>query len=190
MPFQHLLRDPIIIVLLIASLASWVLIIDRLLALRRSASADRAFRQGGENGGSALGMLARLRDEHAGSGREHLATLMDTAITGCRHRLEGSLPVLGVIGSTAPYVGLLGTVIGIIQAFRDIMAQNMMSAGVVASGIATALVATACGLGVAIPAVAAYHLMSAAINRRVAEWEETAAQWLPKEEADEPVARA
>jgi biopolymer transport protein ExbB/TolQ len=179
---HHLLHDPVLLILLAASLASWGIIIDRLLAFRRGIGADRAFLQGREAPGSLLGQLAALRDEHAGSGREHLATLMDTAITARRHRLEGGLPVLGVIGNTAAYVGLLGTVIGIIQAFQAMKVQNMMSAEVVASGIATALVATACGLAVAIPAVAAYHLFTAAINRRVAEWEETAAQWLPKEE--------
>jgi biopolymer transport protein TolQ len=181
MPLQHLLHDPVILVLLAASLGSWAIILDRLLALGRCLGADRAFRRGREAQDAVLGQLARIRDAHAGSGREHIATLMDTTITGARHRLEGWLPVLGVIGNTAAYVGLLGTVIGIIQAFQSMKVQNTMSTEVVASGIATALVATACGLGVAIPAVAAYHLFSAAINRRVAEWEETAAQWLPKE---------
>ncbi|OPZ85749.1 MAG: Biopolymer transport protein ExbB [bacterium ADurb.Bin429] len=189
MPIQHLLHDPVILVLLAASLASWVIIIDRLLALARCRGTDRAFAQGRISSG-VLAHLASLRDEHISGGREHLATLMDTAITVARHRLEGWLPVLGVIGNTAAYVGLLGTVIGIIQAFQAMKIQNTMSTEVVASGIATALVATACGLAVAIPAVAGHHLLSAAINRRMVEWEDTAAGWLPKEEAHEPVARA
>jgi biopolymer transport protein TolQ len=112
---------------------------------------------------------------------------MDTVITLQRERLEVTLPLLGVIGSTAPYVGLLGTVVGIIQAFQAIMKQGNMSTSTVAGGIATALIATAMGLAVAIPSVAAHHLFTSAINRIVSGWEAAVAAWLPggKEEAHE-----
>lgn len=180
MPFHHLTRDPVLILLLAASLVSWMLILDRLLALHRTTRGDEAFRQGRPAPGAALAALRSEIDRYGDSGRDHIATIMDTAITLQRQALERSLPLLGVIGSTAPYVGLLGTVIGIIQAFQAIQVQNNMSPSVVAGGIATALIATAMGLAVAIPAVTAHHLLSAAITRLVSRWEATVAEWLPE----------
>jgi biopolymer transport protein TolQ len=192
MPFQHLLRDPVLLILLIASLVSWAIIVDRLLALRRARRGDAAFRCGLEASGSPLAQLNVEMRRHHGVDYARLLTMMDTAITQQRERLEKMLPLLGVIGSTAPYVGLLGTVIGIIQAFQAIHTHNNMSTSVVAEGIATALVATAMGLAVAIPAVAAHHLLTAAINRLAAGWEAAVAERLSareeKEAAHEPVA--
>jgi biopolymer transport protein TolQ len=76
--------------------------------------------------------------------------------------LERSLNVLATIGSNAPFVGLLGTVLGIMKAFRDLSMNTAGAAGneVVMAGIAEALVATAVGLLVAIPAVIAYNAFS------------------------------
>lgn len=188
---QHISRDPVIIILLLASLASWAIIVDRVLVLLLSAAADRAHAAGRAAPGAPLARLAAILTEHPGKGREYLAGVLDAAIVAQRQRLEGLLPVLGVIGSIAPYVGLFGTVVGIIQAFDAIKANNVMSPAVVSGGIATALIATAAGLGVAIPAVAAHHLLTAAINRRAAAWEAAAACWLPDEEArDESLTRA
>lgn len=72
-------------------------------------------------------------------------------------KLEAYLPVLGTVGSTAPFIGLLGTVIGIIKAFRAISISIVGGPQVVAGGIAEALINTAVGLFVAIPAVIAYN---------------------------------
>jgi len=179
MPMHHLWYDPVILVLLVASVASWVMIFERVLTVVLSARADRAFTPDSPIDSSPLATCYAERQRYAGAGREHLATLLDAAILTQRQRLEGSLAVLGVIGSTAPYVGLLGTVIGIIRAFQAISTANNMSPSVVSSGIAMALVATAAGLAVAIPAVAAHHLLKAAIARRVAAWETIIATWLP-----------
>ncbi len=182
MPVGHLVHDPILITLIAASLASVAIILDRVFVLRCAARADREFASRGAQDGaptSALGRLAAEARAGEGSSHEHLATVMETAMARERELLEGPLPVLGVIGSTAVYVGLLGAVMGIIRAFRDIQAHNNMSPSIVAGGIATALVATAAGLAVAIPAVAAHHLIVVAINRRVWEWERVVAKWLP-----------
>jgi biopolymer transport protein ExbB len=179
MPFNHILRDPVVIVLLCASLVSWVIIIDRLLSLHRARRSEQI-----------LAGLRQVIEANASVGRDHLLILLDAAIAAQKQRLEGLLPVLGVIGSTAPYIGLLGTVIGIIQAFAAIQAHNVMSPSIVAGGIATALVATAAGLAVAIPAVAAHHLLTNAIQRQVASWEATVAGWLPTEEQHEPLTLA
>src|ERR1019366_3930006 len=72
---------------------------------------------------------------------------------------------LGTIGSVAPFVGLLGTVVGIIHAFKAIAENAGGGPGVVANGIAEALITTALGLFVAIPAVVAYNLLSRKIER-------------------------
>ncbi len=71
--------------------------------------------------------------------------------------LENNLVILGTVASTAPFIGLLGTVLGIIQAFRAISMSLGGGPSVVANGIAEALVTTAAGLIVAIPAVVAYN---------------------------------
>jgi biopolymer transport protein ExbB/TolQ len=195
MTFQNLLRDPVLVILAVASLVSWALIVHGAAVIRKAAREDHYILPADEKATDTP--LARLWSElkrNQGSDRDHLLTVMDTSIALERHRLDRNLPLLGVIGSTAPYMGLLGTVIGIIQAFQSIQAQNNMSPSVVAGGISTALIATAMGLAVAIPAVAAHHLLAAAVNRRVSEWEAVVAEWLPKTNSiggpNEPVSRA
>jgi len=83
------------------------------------------------------------------------------------HKLERGLPFLATTGSSAPFIGLFGTVVGIMNAFRDIGASGSASLAVVAPGIAEALVATAIGLFAAIPAVIAYNYLGARVNRLV-----------------------
>lgn len=78
--------------------------------------------------------------------------------------LSHNLPVLATAASTAPYVGLFGTVLGILSAFRDIAQTGQTGASVIAGGISEALTSTALGLGVAIPAVMAYNYFSARVN--------------------------
>ena len=75
------------------------------------------------------------------------------------------LPLLASIGSTSPYVGLFGTVWGIMNAFTGLSTLDNVSLAVVAPGIAEALVATAIGLFAAIPAVAAYNYFNNRVNR-------------------------
>ncbi|MBI4056375.1 MAG: MotA/TolQ/ExbB proton channel family protein [Elusimicrobia bacterium] len=74
-----------------------------------------------------------------------------------RLKMERFLVVLGTLGNTAPFIGLFGTVVGIIKAFRDLALSGTGGPAVVAKGIAEALVATAAGLVVAIPAVIIYN---------------------------------
>ena len=80
-------------------------------------------------------------------------------------RLESYLPFLATTGNITPFVGLLGTVMGIIDAFREIGAQGTASISAVAPGVAEALVATAAGLFTAIPAVIAYNYFLSRIRR-------------------------
>ncbi|HEU4683647.1 MAG TPA: MotA/TolQ/ExbB proton channel family protein [Nitrospira sp.] len=80
-------------------------------------------------------------------------------------RLESSLPFLATTGNITPFIGLLGTVMGIIDAFREIGAQGTASIAAVAPGVSEALVATAAGLFTAIPAVIAYNYFLTRIRR-------------------------
>ena len=74
------------------------------------------------------------------------------------------IPFLATVGSTAPFIGLFGTVVGIMKAFRDIGAQGSAHLATVAPGIAEALIATAAGLAAAIPAVIAYNYFGSRIK--------------------------
>jgi len=80
-------------------------------------------------------------------------------------RLDASLPFLATVGSTSPYVGLFGTVWGIMNSFRSLSSAKQATLAQVAPGIAEALVATAMGLLAAIPAVVAYNRFSTSIDR-------------------------
>jgi len=96
--------------------------------------------------------------------RARLATAMGAAVSAEIDKLSERLNWLATIGSVAPFVGLFGTVWGIMKSFTDIAAQQNTSLGVVAPGIAEALFATALGLFAAIPAVIGYNRMTHAIN--------------------------
>jgi biopolymer transport protein TolQ len=97
--------------------------------------------------------------------RSRLAQTMHSAIGAEVDRLADRLNILATIGSVAPFVGLFGTVWGIMRSFSDIAGANNTSLAVVAPGIAEALFATALGLFAAIPAVIAYNRMTHGINR-------------------------
>lgn len=91
--------------------------------------------------------------------------------TRCQENVEADLRrglgVLASVGSVAPFVGLLGTVIGIINAFEGIATDNSSGIGAVAAGIAEALIVTAIGLAVAIPAVLAFNGLNARVEAEV-----------------------
>lgn len=96
---------------------------------------------------------------------------MDVAINKEAEKLQKGLAVLATVGSTAPFVGLFGTVWGIMNAFVEIADQQSTNLAVVAPGIAEALMATALGLLAAIPAVIFYNKLTADGDRIVAGYE-------------------
>jgi biopolymer transport protein TolQ len=100
-----------------------------------------------------------------GGTRERLAVAMGAAVAQEVDRLSERLNALATIGSVAPFVGLFGTVWGIMRAFTGIAQAQNSSLAVVAPGIAEALFATAIGLFAAIPAVIAYNRFSHGVNR-------------------------
>jgi biopolymer transport protein TolQ len=97
--------------------------------------------------------------------RSRLAVAMHSAVAVEMDKIAARLNILATTGSVAPFVGLFGTVWGIMRSFSDIAGANNTSLAVVAPGIAEALFATALGLFAAIPAVVAYNRMSFGINR-------------------------
>jgi biopolymer transport protein TolQ len=100
-----------------------------------------------------------------GGTRERLATAMGVAVALEVEKLSDRLNVLATVGSVAPFVGLFGTVWGIMRSFTGIAQAQNSSLAVVAPGIAEALFATAIGLFAAIPAVIAYNRFSHGVNK-------------------------
>ena len=97
--------------------------------------------------------------------RDRLATSMNAAVASAIDTISDRLNVLATIGAVAPFVGLFGTVWGIMRSFTAIAGEQNTSLAVVAPGIAEALFATAIGLFAAIPAVIAYNRLSHRVNR-------------------------
>jgi len=97
--------------------------------------------------------------------RERLATALGASVASEIDKISDRLNILATVGSVAPFVGLFGTVWGIMRAFNGIAQSQSTSLAVVAPGIAEALFATAIGLFAAIPAVIAYNRFSHGINR-------------------------
>ena len=101
----------------------------------------------------------------SGTQVEAFRLILDAEAIAERERLGRYIPVLAVIGSASPLIGLLGTVLGVIDAFLGIARSGSGNLGAVAPGVAEALIATAVALAVAIPATFGYNLFAARLNR-------------------------
>jgi biopolymer transport protein TolQ len=116
-----------------------------------------------------------LRDQSAaplsGSQVEALHLVLDSETADARDRLSHFIPWLAMIGSVSPLIGLLGTVLGVIDAFVGIASKGSGNLSAVAPGVAEALIATAAALSVAIPAVFAYNIFATRLNRLEGELE-------------------
>lgn len=180
----------VMIGLLCASIWTWAIIIDKLVAYSRMRLALNRFEQVFWSGQSLEDLYRTLADRKTtGMGAIFVAAMrewkksfekgaksplalqtridkaMDLALTREMERLEGRLGFLATTGSAAPFIGLFGTVIGIMTSFQAIAASKNTSLSVVAPGIAEALLATAIGLLAAIPAVIAYNKLSSDANK-------------------------
>ena len=160
--------------LLLTSVLSVGMIIERFISLRKVYQKNIEFREQAKellqsDSLEEIGDLAKSRDSLPGraltyglrhartQGSQGLAEIFNSYLMIERPKLEKNLNFLATVGSNAPFVGLLGTVLGIMKAFSD-LAQNTGGGNeVVMAGIAHALVATAVGLFVAIPAVIGYN---------------------------------
>ena len=138
----------------------------RLNGLINADSMEGALRVLGHEDSMEANVLARALGA-VPRGPEAVEELVRAAVSEERQRYERALPLLAVVGSNAPFIGLFGTVLGIIRAFRDLADAQGGGSQAVMSGVSEALVATAVGLLVAIPAVSAFNLLKARIRVRM-----------------------
>jgi biopolymer transport protein TolQ len=117
------------------------------------------------SGGYDEGTQAVMAATHAASRVETLRLVLDAEALSERDRLGRFLPWLATIGSASPLIGLLGTVLGVINAFVGIATRGSGNLAAVAPGVAEALVATAAALSVAIPATFGYNILANRLNR-------------------------
>lgn len=113
----------------------------------------------------ALSATAGRAAKFSGSQVEALRLVLDAETNAARDRLGRFVPSLATIGSVSPLIGLLGTVLGVIEAFIGIASKGSGNIGAVAPGVAEALIATAAALSVAIPAVFGYNIFANRLNR-------------------------
>ncbi|MDE0733549.1 MAG: protein TolQ [Gammaproteobacteria bacterium] len=184
----------VLLILFIASIVSWVMIVQRWLVLSSATEGVRSFEQRFWSGmdltqlykeGSQMqkeeiqvvglenlfraGFKEFMRLRQQGSVdkeaiMEGAQRAMRVAYSREEEKLEKHLAFLATVGSVTPYIGLFGTVIGIMNSFLGLATQGQATLQVVAPGIAEALFATAMGLFAAIPAVVAYNRYSSTVN--------------------------
>jgi len=175
----------VMIGLLAASVWTWAIIVDKVLAFARMRVALSRFEEVFWSGQSLEELYRSLSERKTnGMGSIFVAAMrewkksfekgvksplslqtridkaMDLALTREMERLEGRLGFLASVGSAAPFIGLFGTVIGIMTSFQAIAGSGATNLAVVAPGIAEALLATALGLLAAIPATIAYNKLT------------------------------
>jgi biopolymer transport protein ExbB/TolQ len=173
--------DPVVkgvmLILVLASVACWAIILEKFIAIWRLNRSIRSLAaKGGHRRRDLAGEVLAAGEQEAGlelgdsptEKRYRVETAMRAALKAQLHRLEVGLPFLATIGSAAPFIGLFGTVWGIVNSFTAIAQQKDTSLAVVAPGIAEALIATALGLAAAIPAVMAYNMIAVALGRAYA----------------------
>ncbi|WP_425410134.1 protein TolQ [Hyphococcus sp.] len=178
-------------ILVIASIWSWAVIIDKSLTFGRLKSKSNKFEDQFWSGKPLDDLYRKTRDRQdhpmarvfaaameewssaktSGrsealtiSARDRIDKILNVSVSRELEKAEKSLGVLATVGSAAPFVGLLGTVWGIMNAFQAIALTKDTNLAVVAPGIAEALFATALGLLAAIPAVVGYNRYSSALN--------------------------
>ena len=121
---------------------------------------------------SALGRILAAGLSNAYHGRDVMKESIQEAASHVVHDLERYLNTLGTIAAVTPLLGLLGTVMGMIKVFAEIMAQGTGNASVLAGGISEALITTAAGLSVAIPALVMHRYFVGKIDGIVVELEQ------------------
>lgn len=183
-----LLVQIVMLLLFMASVVSWVMIVQRGIYQHRASEAlkdferlfwsggdlNQLYRQGSGKGGLVDGVenifragfkeFSRLRQQSSADPdavMEGVQRSMRVALAREEEKLETNLPFLASVASVSPYVGLFGTVWGIMNSFRGLANVHQATLATVAPGISEALVATAMGLFAAIPAVLAYNRYSA-----------------------------
>jgi biopolymer transport protein TolQ len=188
----------VLVILVLASVFSWSVIFDRARILKRARRAADEFEQRFWTSGDLSQLYRELGQSEEGSpgmaaifragfkefvrlrknGPDPMIVLqgaqrsMRIALSREMDTLETHLPFLATVGSTSPYVGLFGTVWGIMHSFHALGNVKQATIALVAPGISEALVATAIGLFAAIPAVIAYNRYAADVERLSTRYEE------------------
>lgn len=184
----------VIVILILASFWSWAIIFDKIIRLRRLRGRADQFEEAFWSGGSLDDLYDRIdkrppdpmsavfvsamrewrRSTSRGGAKsetslmnlqQRVERVMDITLGREMQRLERRMIFLASVGSAAPFIGLFGTVWGIMNAFTSIAAARDTNLAVVAPGIAEALFATALGLVAAIPAVIAFNKLSTDLGR-------------------------
>lgn len=178
----------VLAILILLSLMSWTVIFRKFFAVSRAQRQTDEFENRFWSGTELTKLLESANRNRESSGMEErifaagmneflkqqkssgdavngVSRAMRAVFTREMDHLESGLPMLASIGSTSPYIGLFGTVWGIMNAFTGLSNLENASLAVVAPGIAEALVATAIGLFAAIPAVAAYNYFNNRVGR-------------------------
>lgn len=188
----------VMLLLLVVSILSWTLIFIKYSVLKRAAAAADQFERRFWSGADLSELYKKLSSRRAGlegmelifeAGFREFAHLrkspnaqpkdviegaqraMRVALNREIDRLENHLSFLATVGSTSPYVGLFGTVWGIMNSFMSLGAEKQATIATVAPGIAEALIATAMGLFAAIPAVIAYNRYSNDVERLISRYD-------------------
>jgi biopolymer transport protein TolQ len=189
----------VLLILVVASIVSWTMILDRARVLANARKSATSFEEQFWSGGDLSALYKDLGQDRKGEqglasifragfkeyvrlrkseGNDLMAVLQGTersmrvALSREIDRLETSLSFLATVGSTSPYIGLFGTVWGIMHAFHALGNVEQATLALVAPGISEALVATAIGLFAAIPAVIAYNRYSHQVDRLTSRYEE------------------
>jgi biopolymer transport protein TolQ len=213
----HFVVKLVMLGLLAASVWCWAIIVDKTLLFTRTKAAMDRFEEVFWSGqsleelyrnlesrpssGLATVFVAAMREwkrSFEGSGRsvaslsQRIDKVLDVTIQREVERFESRLLILASIGSAGPYIGLFGTVWGIMNSFTSIAASKNTSLAVVAPGIAEALFATAIGLFAAIPAVLAYNKLQAEVAKLQSRLEGFADEFsaILSRQIDERMARA
>jgi biopolymer transport protein TolQ len=195
----------VIVILLLASIWCWAIIVEKLLVMRKLNSKASSFEQVFWSGVSLDELYNRIgaqpkdpmtavfvaamrewkradapREGHATANislSERIERVMQITLAREVARAESYMTFLATTGSTAPFIGLFGTVWGIMNSFQSIAVSKNTSLAVVAPGIAEALFATALGLLAAIPAVVAYNKLSGDLDRYAGRLESFASEF-------------
>lgn len=183
----------VMLILILASVWSWLIIFSKGKALASAQSKAKKFEEFFWSGVD-LNQLYKQREQQQNSGMERIFVAgfkefqrakargsvdsidgsdraMRVALGREVEKLEGQLPMLATIGSTSPYIGLFGTVIGIMLSFHALADVTQATIALVAPGISEALIATAMGLFAAIPAVIFYNRFSDKVERIYAQYD-------------------
>jgi len=193
----------IVAVLGVMSIASLVVMAERLIVFNKSRSESRNFAEkmantlakndlmtvAGTKVGDKVGHLGRVigaglnalrlsTDKDKDLQVESVARALERQAQREVQSLKRGLGLLATVGSTAPFVGLLGTVMGIVNAFQSMALTGSGGLGTVSAGIAEALITTAFGLLVAIPAVMAYNYLQGWVDARAVDISESSNEFL------------